>query len=449
MIHTIKKEVRMKKFIVFAIALLLALPAISYAGSATSRYDVVIGGNVKLDMGYNTQNIGSSANNANRSSYQGNQNPADKYGNFFMGAGETSLNLLIKGPDAWGGKTMAFIQGDFTGQWSGTNYGTFNLAFAFIKVDWASTTLDIGQHPTIAAAPPTWSGNSLDFTAMTPFNKGTPPSMNVMVQQRFTKELAVNYGLINGGVVQGQAGGGTGTTFYGNSDMPFVAGDITYSSEALGKVGPWKLLFSTGGFLGQEKRTYTAQAAAAGAAQKIHDKDVTAWLYEAKVIIPIIPETKGNKAGALFTALSAFTAQNPDNHLNMAPVTYGFGAGNVAGQNISYTAPVISGGFGHIAYYLTDKVWLNGFYGYYRLNWSAAESRFNATNAAVVNNIQNQQQIIANIMYDASPALRVGFEYGNFHTRYGNYQLIAAGTGKYYSTKGTNNMFRVGAFYFF
>jgi hypothetical protein len=433
-----KKEVGMKKVIIVALALFLAIPAISYAGSATSRWDVVIGGNVKLDMGYNTQNVGSSANNANVQGMGGNQNAADKYGNFFMGAGETSLNFLIKGPDAWGAKTMAFIQGDFTGNWSGTNYGTFDLAFAFIKLDWKNTSLTMGQMPTIVTVPPTWSGNTLDFTAMTPFNKGTPPSMNLMVQQRFAKDWAVQFGLISGGAVQGNAVGQTGTTTYGNSKMPDFAGDITYSSDACGKVGPWKLLFSAGGFWGKEKRTYIDQAATATTSQTYGDKDVNSWLFEAKAIIPIIPEKKQNKAGALFTALNFFTAQNPGLNLNMGPVTYQ--RGNLT-SGVDFTAPVISGGFAHIAYYLTDKVWVNGFYGYYRLDWS------NDRNRTLVTNVQNQQQTIANIMYDASPALRVGFEYGNFNTRYGYY--TALGGGQYYDTKGTNHMFRVGAFYFF
>ena len=55
-----KKEARMKKFIVIALALFLAIPAISFAGSATSRWDVTIGGYIKADFGYATQGQGAS-----------------------------------------------------------------------------------------------------------------------------------------------------------------------------------------------------------------------------------------------------------------------------------------------------------------------------------------------------------------------------------------------------
>ena len=63
-----KKEARMKKFIVIALALFLAIPAISFAGSATSRWDVTIGGYIKADFGYTTQLQGADYYKAERGS---------------------------------------------------------------------------------------------------------------------------------------------------------------------------------------------------------------------------------------------------------------------------------------------------------------------------------------------------------------------------------------------
>ena len=48
----------MKKTVIVLLALFLALPAVSFAGSATSRWDMTIGGYVKFDMGYGSQNQG-------------------------------------------------------------------------------------------------------------------------------------------------------------------------------------------------------------------------------------------------------------------------------------------------------------------------------------------------------------------------------------------------------
>jgi hypothetical protein len=434
-----KKEVGMKKIIVVMLALFLAVPAITYAGSATSKWDLVVGGQVKFDMGYNTQSIGSTVNGAQRDSLRSNQNGVAEYGSYFMGSGESELSFLIKGPDAWGGKTMAYVSGDFIGNWSGVAYGTFNLKFAFIKIDWKDFTLDIGQHPTTIATLPTWSGNTFDFTTVTPYNKGAPTSQNVMLTQRFGKNWSIDYGLVSGGTYTGSPAGSTGVTTFTNSKIPSVAGDINYTSDTCGKVGPWQLFFSLGGLLGSEKRSRVSQVAALNTPQRWEDADVKSWIVEAKAVVPIIPQKKEDKTGAFLAAVSGFTGQNTGNNLNLAPMSYTYGTLN----NIGASAPTISGGYGHLQYYLTNNVWLNGFYGLYGINWSSAQGgAFGAAPA-----IKNYQQIIANIMYDVNPALRVGFEYGNFNVRWTGPALCAA--DQYYDSRGSNNMFRVGAIYFF
>ncbi len=53
------KEARMKKLVLVMLALFLVIPALSNAGSVSSRYDVTFGGFVKLDVGWSSQ-----ANNA-------------------------------------------------------------------------------------------------------------------------------------------------------------------------------------------------------------------------------------------------------------------------------------------------------------------------------------------------------------------------------------------------
>jgi hypothetical protein len=117
----------MKRFIVFAVVALLTLPVVSFAGSATSKWDVTIGGYIKADFGYTTQSQGGDYRTASRGSYSGYDNQADEYGNFFSAAGETRLNFLIKGPDGWGAKTIGFVEGEFRGTTGGSNYGTFAL----------------------------------------------------------------------------------------------------------------------------------------------------------------------------------------------------------------------------------------------------------------------------------------------------------------------------------
>jgi hypothetical protein len=441
-----KQEVGMKKFLVIMLALFLAIPAITYAGSVTSKWDVVIGGYVQFETGYNTQGIGAATHNAIRGGYQSNQNQLDETGNFFMSAMQTELNFLIKGPDAWGAKTMAFLAGDFTGQWAATNSGVFDMKFAFIKLDWGTSNLTIGQVPAVTATLPTWGGNTLNFSSTTPFNKGTPNTQQIMFQQKFAKNWFFNIGIQNAGTMNGGAVGNTAVDNANTSGMPFLAGDIGYTSDACGSVGPWKMYASLGGFYGKTKQQWISQAAAAGVAQRYDDKTLNAWLVEAKVVIPIIPQKKENKAGGFLAAISAFTAQNTGNQLNFAPGTGGFSYTYGVATARDVAAPTITGGYAHLQYWFTNQVFVNGFYGYYSQNWSQNEA--NVLTAAGNNAIRNNQQITANIMYDVSPALRVGFEYINTYTRYASLSQIGA-TGQYLDSKGTNNSFRIGAIYFF
>ncbi|WP_372755032.1 hypothetical protein [Mariniflexile sp.] len=80
----------------------------------------------------------------------------------------TRINAKITGPDAFGAKTMAFIEGDFLGINTDTKY-SFRLRHAFIKLDWEKTQLLVGQywHPTFITE--CFPGN-VTFGAGVPFN---------------------------------------------------------------------------------------------------------------------------------------------------------------------------------------------------------------------------------------------------------------------------------------
>ena len=147
--YSIKKEARMKKTIIILLALFLALPAISFAGSVTSRWDMTIGGYVKADMGWADTGFGLDSNNATRKGLPGvRENRASEYGVLGMAAGETRLNFLVKGPDAWGAKTSAFFSGDFISFFGGEaappGTGGFGLMLAQMTFDWPNTSLLIG-----------------------------------------------------------------------------------------------------------------------------------------------------------------------------------------------------------------------------------------------------------------------------------------------------------------
>ena len=111
----------MKKVLILVCALLLALPAAGFAGSASSLWDLTIGGNIKFDLGWATGNASGTLDTpvpVYRPTIPANINT--KYGNQLWGLGETGLSFFIKGPDTFGAKTNAFVLGDFTGVWGGS-----------------------------------------------------------------------------------------------------------------------------------------------------------------------------------------------------------------------------------------------------------------------------------------------------------------------------------------
>jgi hypothetical protein len=451
----------MKKIFVLVLALFLAVPAISYAGSATSRWDLSVGGTLKFDFGYVNQNQGSDYFSSLREPNGGFDSADYDYGNLIAGAAETSLSFFVKGPDAWGAKTSAFILGDFSGLWAGTTYGTFNLLAATVALDWANTTLTMGAGGGVIFNSPTFAGNLLSFGGLNFFAKGSPVVPQITLTQRFGKAWTAKFGIMAPGNRQGQVAGpnaplaavfpiGSG----GNSSInnftrwgyPQVQGDISWSSPACGKVGPFQLLVGAGGLWGKEKRIFNGTTLVGPAqpytttlgvvAANLDDDTYDVWMATFRWVVPIIPEKQGNKTGALLTDGIVFTGQNGDGHGPGPSTAFGNSLYLRTSGTTDYVAPVFGGGQGHIGFYITNALGLHGFYGYYKLNQSKARD------AAAPNNIETNQHIFVTLMYDLNPALRIGAEYGNIRTKY-------AGTATNQKDKGTLQELRVGAFYFF
>jgi len=484
----------MKKTIIVMLALFLALPAISFAGSATSRWDMTIGGYVKFDMGYSTGGNGQDAVNATvaRTGYGAYGNINDKYGNFFSYAGESRLNFLVRGPDAWGAKTSAFIEGHFRGnEYSGStasagaatsNAGTFGLRHAFMQFDWPTSKLLIGQTWQKWGILPTFANTLLDYNNLGPFLKGMRQPL-VRFEQTIAKNWTWALGIISPTNTLGSNNtsyNGTGMVdSYTRSTMPFWEGSFGFTSDKCGNIGPWQMLFALEGFYGRQK-LINGLDATYGAGNTgtynvwFKDQDVDSWGISFKGFIPIIPEKKGNKKGALSLSGVLFYSQNPG--MFQAPTTVGSGNSSYSsywnsGANtvttfsgsqlnqLEYSAPVQFGGWGQVSYFLTDKLFVNGWYGYTATQvsdaWRTSICTAAGTCSALAsgastngNQVVGATQIIANIMYDVNAAIRMGFEYSWYKTTWANYDYAATGAivgGK----DGTTSVYRVGAYYFF
>ncbi len=176
----------MKKLLVVVVALLLAVPAVSFAGSATSRWDMTLGGYVKMDLVYADKAVGVD-NRISPVDSKGSVDVVhDSTSNLTWAAGETKLNWAVKGPDAWGAKTSAFIEAEFRGRTGGTEYGLFAMRHAYMQLAWPKTQLIMGH---------TWQAwgmipalNLLAFAEFH-FNKGATRTPQIRITHNITKNF--------------------------------------------------------------------------------------------------------------------------------------------------------------------------------------------------------------------------------------------------------------------
>ncbi|MBA4417505.1 MAG: hypothetical protein C0392_06305 [Syntrophus sp. (in: bacteria)] len=465
----IKKEARMKKIIIVLLALFLALPAISYAGSVTSRWDMTIGGYVGVGMGYSDQSwtsgsatLGSGGADsflAARSGMRGNQNRDNEYGNFFSTAAETRLNFLIKGPDGGGAKTSAFIEGDFRGGPSGgasqSSEGNFALRHAFLKLDWPNATLTAGQTWQRWGFIPSYAvvGQLYGFNDLGPFQKGQrQPRLDF--EQRFGKNFSAAIALVSPNNVWGTIGN-SAIDGYSMSKYPFLEGEFKFTTDKCGKIGPYGMMAALGGFYGQEKRVsnYNNIATAGQNSNLYTDRNINSWAISLKGFFPIIPERNKNKAMSLAIGGNLFYGQNFSwfagpmaTMQNTYQRVYTGAAGNAI--NGVYVAPTSYGGFGQVTFFFTNKLFIDGYYGYLKANHSYAQ-RYYANPYAV----NSQTQAIVNLNYDLNQAVRFGVQYAYTKTVYNNFAYNATvgvnGPATLLDRQGSSNSFRIGAYYFF
>jgi hypothetical protein len=474
----------MKKVLIVVFVLLLALPAVGFAGSATSRWDLTIGGFVKVDAGESSQAGGTppgglEAYFPDRNNANGNQGVANASSSFAMATGQTSLNFLVKGPDTWGAKTTAFVQGNFVGQTTndgqpGTRYGTFTMSHAYMDFTWASTKLIVGQNWQLWGFQPSYNFLGLYDLLMAGRGNTVP---QISITQNFTKDFYGSFGIqepynfrdqIGGSANLGQAlspqqgvgvntSAGTNTNPRVTSQIPDFAAEIGYKSDACGRIGPNVLQLAAGGFWGQDTMIYVDPN---GPANHYSTDHVNRWGAAFKAFIPIIPEKNLNKAGSLSVSGSIFTGQNLANwflgaRAIVAPVPYDQEIGK--GLSPAWNTPVTTGGWGQVSYYLTDKVYLNGLAGYNR-NYESATYKM-----IYPNQIDQWQQYIVNLLYDVNPAVRFGVEYsytnaafnapglnngGNAGPANGQLAGYTAGSGLL-GTKGDVQCGRIAFWYFF
>jgi len=434
----------MKKLVLVMLALFLVIPALSNAGSVSSRYDVTFGGFVKMDVGWSSQSNNADPAFAARKSGDNYSVFSDEFSNTFMTGGESRFNFLVKGPDLWGAKTTAFIEGDFRGTTTGNAHGGFQLRHAFMKLQWPGMSeLMIGQNWQQWGMP--YYGAMIGANDFAYNLKGirTP---QMAFRYFFNKEFNAMFGITS---ATDWAGATRQQDNYSRSNWPGLMGEIAYHTDRCGKIGPHNLKFALGGYYGQERPWSVDDYNIANyAADRLNT-----WIAAFRYSVPIIPEKQGNKQMALLLNGNFFLGQNAAGNNWMAPGTSMGSYQRNPANNGDWQAPTLFGLYTQATWWLTNALQLNGMYGYLRYNYSQwARGSFDdatAAGAARRNVISMQQTYAINLLWDANQAIRFGIQWLTEFTQYGGKNAVG-GTGLGVADgNGQIDQYRFAAWYFF
>jgi len=446
------KGENMKKALLVVLALLLAMPAVSYAGSATSRWDLVIGGYAKMVVSWSNRNMKTQSGKPPLEGVANRDNLDYETGNMASAASETRFNFLARGPDAFGAKVSIFVEGDFdaSGGSDGGNFangvaGTdnetqlFRLRHAYGQMTWPNTILIVGK------TDQAW-GQGASFRKN---GKGTESWLSsireeqIMVKQTLAKNLVLalqaGTGYQTDGAGIGQSKTGSALT---HSMLPNFAANLEWSSQACGALGKDVLKVGIGGVYGWYKYKYDEDLTATISAAS---ENYSLWGSSLYFVVPIIPERNKSKAGGLM-ATGLFV--------------YGQGLNNYAGdwaapylRRTGVDQPIVPGNLGQVAnpdlsasqntlwafgasFYLTDQLQISSCYGEVANHGSA---RWRAANSGDVRSLKNGNLVLT---WDPSPA----FQYVLSYERY--WLHTAAPTATRLS-RGKAQEVRLGATYFF
>jgi hypothetical protein len=404
------------------------------ASPVMSKFNLTIGGFVRLDYAYNSQNLGAAGFvlpgkpgggvNAERSLAY-NQAQSE------MTARISRFWLKVAGPTFLGAKTGALIEADFMGGNASNNEeGNLRMRHAYGTLDWANTQVLFGQFwDTFGPA----AASTIDFRQGSTF--GTPNSPRV-AQLRLTQKVNFNADNFLKLVlsVQNPAADQQGTNA---GNVPNVAGQLMFVSKALG-VAP--------GFYGMSMNSLQAGFFGLWGSENAGAlRNVDVYGYGAYAFVPLL-KSKDGKSRAMTASLEAQAYISAGMNWNganastglvataTAPATSATGA-NLTARN---SAAKGYGAYGQIIFYPIQDLGFTA--GYERRN---AINYGSFTNAVGNTYEQYNELIYASASYDLNAAVRISGEYLHARTQYGNSPF--AGQGKFGQLNGT----RVAAYYFF
>jgi hypothetical protein len=404
------------------------------ASPVKSKFNLSIGGFVRLDYAYNSQNLGNigfllPGGGLNRSGSAAEQQDQSQFT-----ARVSRFWLKVAGPTFLGAKTGALIESDFVGltaNLSNSNEnGELRMRHAMGTLDWTNTQVMFGQFWDIFGPA---AASTVDFRQGASF--GTPNNPRV-AQIRLTQKVNFNAGNSLKLVVGLQNPSQDNFSAVGGN-VPNVAGQIMFVSNALG-VGP--------GFYGMSLNSLQAGFFGLYGSQKgsgaTSNRNTDVYGYGAYAFVPLLKSSDG-KSRAMTASLETQAYIASGMSWNGATAT------NLAGNSAAKGYGV----YGQLIFYPIQDLGITA--GYERrngINYAALKKSnvaavpFNAvTGAAAIpaSNFEEYNQLAyVNVAYDLNAAVRVSAEYLHAKTQY---DAPIGATGD----SGNMNAVRVAAYYFF
>ena len=399
------------------------------ASPATSKFNLSIGGFVKLDYAYNSVDLGPSGALAPASGIIPKSSSAEgQRDQSILTARQSRFWLKVAGPTLLGAKTNGLIEVDFYGDPAAASESPqLRMRQAWGSMDWANTQVLFGQAYDIFGP---MIASTIDFRSGATY--GTPNNPRVP-QIRLTQKVDLNANnslrLVLGVQDPNQNGNNNnaaGTT-YGN--MVNTAGQVTFVSKALG-VAP--------GYFGLSMNSLTAGFFGLTGYERVKasNRTVNTYGYGIYTFVPVL-KSKDGKNRAMTMSFEGQAYQAANMAFNSAT------AGTLVGTAGNESSAKGYGLAGQVIFYPTQNLGITTGYG-----------RRNAYNYASYSGVSNFQksnsELYANIAYDLNAAIRVAAEYQNLSTKYGNVASVpaTAGLGGTAGT-GTANVARLALFYFF
>jgi hypothetical protein len=413
-----------------------------------SKFNLSIGGYVKLDYAYNSTNLGSNgvitpASGAIPSKDISGTGPNSAT---FANQDQSVFSLKqsrfwfkIDGPPLVGAKTGGFLEVDFFGDNSAAAESPMpRLRHAYGTMDWPKTQVLFGQYWDLFAP---MIASTEDFRTAAP--QGAPygprvPQIRLTQKVDFTPDQGLKLVVAlqdpnqtgdNQSAVTGQYGPSVNYAaqlFYVNKGLGVAPGYLSLSMNPL-TVGVF-------GLYGTEKAPSNA------------NNSLSSWGYGAYAFAPI----HGSKDGVNRAMTVAFEGQ-------------AYAAGNLAyssatsisvtGKPVSATSPGSTsntfdatgnqkparnwGYIGQLKFFPTQNL---GFTAGYGTRYALSNGDY----AGIPNYQRQSQQIYANVTYDVNAAIRLATEWQNIETKYGNVNGVSGARAS-----GVDNTVRLCAYYFF